>query len=67
MKLQVPVINEDGSVQFIADLSAQETQVIMQFGLNLALTAGLAQFIAKDEPEEQHQLEFDFPEGTTVQ
>jgi hypothetical protein len=43
MKIEIPVFNEDGSVKFNAELSSEEAQAVLQFGLNFAIASGLAQ------------------------
>lgn len=52
-------------MKFTADLTAGEAQILLQFGLNLAITAGLVKFMKADE--DKHQMEFDFPEDATMQ
>jgi hypothetical protein len=39
--LDVPVFNEDGSVQFTQTLTAAEARVLLQFGLNYFASLGL--------------------------
>jgi hypothetical protein len=39
--LDVPVFNEDGSVQFTQTLTAAEAKVLLQFGLNYFASLGL--------------------------
>ncbi len=64
MQVKVPVVNqEDGSVQFEASLSERELQVILQFGLNMALASGIARFVKKDDS----QMELDFGDSETLQ
>lgn len=38
--IEVPVFNEDGSVQATHILTAEETQVLLQFALNFLLSSG---------------------------
>lgn len=43
MKLtEVPIFNEDGSVQCLQVLSAEEVQVLLQFALNFLTSTGLS-------------------------
>jgi hypothetical protein len=39
--LEVPILNDDGSVQYTAKLSAAETQTLLQFAINLSASVGL--------------------------
>lgn len=57
MKIQVPLLNEDGSIEFVANLSAEEAQVILQFGLNVAMTAGLVQFVKRPEDQQEADIQ----------
>lgn len=41
MKIDVPMLNEDGSVQYTQTLSAEEVQVLLQFALNFLTTIGM--------------------------
>lgn len=66
MKLDVPVFNEDGSIRFTASLTPGETQVLLQFGLNMAVTAGLVTFIQLGDTTEM-KMDFQIPEDATVQ
>lgn len=49
MKIEVPVQNQDGSVQFIANLNEKEIQAVLQFGLNMALAMGIASQLIEQE------------------
>jgi hypothetical protein len=42
MKIDVPVFNEDGSVQYVQTMSPDEAQAVLQFALNFLVTSGLA-------------------------
>lgn len=39
--IDVPVFNEDGSVQFTQVLSEKEVQVLLQFALNFLVATGI--------------------------
>jgi len=39
--LEVPVLNDDGSVNYTASLSAAEVQTLLQFAINLSASVGL--------------------------
>jgi len=55
--LDVPVINEDGSVKFVAHLTAEQTQVLLQFYLAYLLQAGLVKVSGNDIDLNQMELE----------
>lgn len=42
MKLEVPVINEDGSVKFTQTVDPAQVQVLLQFALNFLVATGMA-------------------------
>lgn len=75
MKVEIPVFNDDGSVKFNAELSPDEAQAILQFGLNFAIASGLAQQlgiqvipVSKEVAEELEAQQLDLFEGNdTVQ
>lgn len=45
----MPVQNQDGSVQFVANLSEKEIQAVLQFGLNMALAMGVASHLIEQK------------------
>lgn len=51
MILDVPVINEDGSVKLVAHLTPEQTQVLLQFSIAYLLQAGLVKVSGEEEPE----------------
>jgi hypothetical protein len=51
MKIEVPVFNEDGSVQFTANLTEAQAQVLLQFAMNLAMATGIAVHLGVTGPE----------------
>ncbi len=52
MQIQVPVKNEDGSLAFTASMNEKETQAVLQFGLNMALSMGImSQLLSPDSLE----------------
>lgn len=66
MKLEVPVLNQDGSVNFVASLTAGEVQILLQFGLNMAITAGLVSWTTLGDST-QLEMNFDMPDDATMQ
>lgn len=49
MQIQVPVKNEDGTLAFTASMNEKETQAVLQFGLNMALSMGImSQLLSPD-------------------
>ena len=57
--LDVPVFNEDGSLQYHQTLSAQEVQVLLQFALNFLVAAGIStQTLMKQVEDAEEQQEF---------
>ena len=42
MQIQVPVLNEDGSLKFEVSMSEKEVQTVLQFGLNMGISMGIA-------------------------
>lgn len=56
MKLiEVPIFNEDGSVQCLQVLSAEEVQVLLQFALNFLTSAGLTVRMLIDKNKEKEE------------
>lgn len=51
MTLDVPILNDDGSVKFTATLSPDQVQVLLQFAMNFTMAAGLAVQIGITAPE----------------
>lgn len=51
MTLDVPVLNDDGSVKFTATLSPDQVQVLLQFAMNITMAAGLATHIGVAIPD----------------
>lgn len=51
MTLDVPVLNDDGSLKFTATLTADQVQVLLQFAMNLTMAAGLATHIGIAVPD----------------
>ncbi len=51
MKIDVPVLNEDGSLKFTQTLDAAQTQMLLQFALNFLTAAGLTS-VYQVQPEE---------------
>lgn len=41
MKIDIPVFNPDGSVQFTQTCSPEEAQLLLQFALNFLVSNGL--------------------------
>lgn len=58
MILDVPVINEDGSVKFMTHLDAEQTQVLLQFALAYLLHSGLVKVSGKEVDLAQMELPF---------
>lgn len=42
MKLEVPIINEDGSVKFTQTVDEKQVQILLQFALNFLVATGMA-------------------------
>lgn len=40
--ISVPIYNEDGSVQFTQQVSAEEAQALLQFAINFLAASGMA-------------------------
>lgn len=63
--IEVPVLNEDGTVKFTAHLSAEEAQTLLQFAINYSASIGLGtheRFLAhrvREEDVEEEQPKFD--------
>ena len=51
MKIEVPVFNEDGSVKFTAQLTADQAQVLLQFAMNMAMATGIAAHLGLQGPD----------------
>ena len=51
--IDVPILNEDGSVKFTQVLTAQEVQVLLQFALNFLATTGLTVKMMVDHHNDQ--------------
>jgi len=49
MVFSVPKIEENGEVSATIKMSDQEAQVLLQFGMNLAIAAGLMQFVEQED------------------
>ena len=60
MILDVPVINEDGSVKFTAHLTAEQTQVLLQFSIAYLLQAGLVKVSGEEAELNLAQMELPF-------
>lgn len=49
--IDVPVFNEDGSVQFTQRVTPNEAQALLQFALNVLTAEGFAQVVANTRQE----------------
>lgn len=49
--IDVPVFNEDGTVQFTQKVSPNEAQALLQFALNVLTAEGFAQVVANAHQE----------------
>ena len=63
MKIDVPVLNEDGGVTYTTTLNAEQTQAILQFGVNFLIATGMTAAYGLEEedslddsPPEQGEL-----------
>jgi hypothetical protein len=54
--LDVPVFNEDGTVQFTQTLSPAEAKILLQFGLNYFAALGLHTRIVQASEQEAQVL-----------
>lgn len=52
MKINVPLLNEDGSLKTELSLNDKEVQALLQFGLNMATAMGIAQQFYSEPDEE---------------
>ena len=62
MKIDIPVMNPDGSLKYTQTLDAEQTQVLLQFALNFLVSTGMAAMYGVKEPdtdEQQTSLQFD--------
>lgn len=50
MNIQVPVHNEDGSIQYTTSLNPQQTQALIGFALNFLVANGLAKLYGVETP-----------------
>jgi hypothetical protein len=51
LKIDVPVLNEDGGVTYTTTLNAEQTQAILQFGVNFLIATGMAAAYGLDDEE----------------
>lgn len=61
MKIDVPVFNKDGSLQYTQIIDAQQAQVLLQFALNFLVASGMAAAYGvanSDLDEQQTELNF---------
>ena len=47
MKIEVPVVDDQGNLKYTATLTEKEVQAVLQFGLNMAIAMGIASSIMK--------------------
>ena len=52
MILEVPIINQDGSIRVVMTLTPEQTHTILQFGLNFLASTGLAASYGIQVPDE---------------
>jgi len=56
--IDVPVYNEDGSLQFTQSVSPQEAQALLQFAINFNLAVGMSSGVSIGTAEDE-DVEFD--------
>jgi hypothetical protein len=61
MIIEVPVFNEDGSLNFTAKVSEKEAQMLLQFALNLSVVAGLIS-VSRHQSDEGEETNLVFPQ-----
>jgi len=54
--IDVPILNEDGSIKFTQVVTAQEAQVLLQFALNFLASTGLTVKMMMDHSKEDDSL-----------
>lgn len=64
-------IDETQAVQFNGELSQEESNLVVEIGLNYLIRAGafkeITEALQQANKDEEAAMGYDFPEGTTVQ
>ena len=61
MKLDVPVLNEDGSTKTVVEIDPAQAQVLLQFALNFLVATGLTAAYQIDVQEENPLAQMEIP------
>jgi hypothetical protein len=55
MKIEVPVHDAEGNLQFTAVMNEKEVQAVLQFGLNMATAMGItSQLLSNESLDEEY-------------
>lgn len=57
MKIELPVLNEDGSLKATMVLDAPQVQALLQFGINMAMAMGIASEFTPGLDDEDMELD----------
>jgi hypothetical protein len=63
MYIQVKAKDEDNNIVLEGKLNQQELSFLLQFAINNLMAAGVEFCVGDEEPEDEDEMRFNFPEG----